>query len=152
MRYLKLCVLATVIFATSSIAQVFKQDATQISNVNNLFTFRVLVDSVGSTTTNSFTLAPYDAESFVTYPVSYGKMITSAGMPRVSVYVDGSYGFSTWATVDTLFTSDSLTTFASGTFDLSNKHFPYYRLRVIGTAGNRKDAVLNLVLYKPKKQ
>ena len=109
-------------------------------------TIHANVDSLTTYTSGPFGLSGYDAESFYTYPLAYGKKLASAGTPKISAYIDGSYGFSTWTVVDTILTTDSVTTFASGTLDLNNKHFPQYRVRIIGATGNRRDSQVDLVL------
>lgn len=139
------------IFCGVSFSQIVKSEASKINNDNNIFTFKVMVDSLNTYTTSAFTLSHFDAESFVTYPLSYGKLLSSTGLPKVSVYIDGSYGFATWGVVDTIMTTDSIKTYKIGTLDLNNNHCPWYRLRVVGTTGNRRNTNLDIVLYAPKK-
>lgn len=115
-----------------------------------LMTFHAAIDSVDTLTSSSFGLYEFDAGSLVDHPLSYGRLISSAGTPRVSVFLDGSFGLNTWVAADTLMTTDSVKTFGTGVIELYKK-YPKYRLRILGTAGNRSDTELDLIIYASKR-
>lgn len=118
-----------------------------------LYNFQVRVDSLGTYTTSPFSLGGLDKESFVTYPVHYAKTITGPYKPRVSCVVQGAMSTTTgYTAVDTVALADSTKTLATGTLDLNDKKFPFYRLYIYGATGNRKDttSLYSIDLYIPK--
>jgi len=134
-------------------AQAQTKITTNNIGTSQVVSFEMIVDSLSTLTTNPFTLSSFDGESFYTYPLSYGYILTSvAGLPRVSMFIQGSFDGSTnWTNADTLATSDSTETFRKLSFDLNNAKYPYYRISVTGTAGNRRDTDLKFWLYAYRK-
>jgi hypothetical protein len=151
----KFLLMLTMILMLASIssapAQVMPKTLSAPSVNTPLLVYHFSIDSLSSDSSAAFSLAPYDAESFYTYPLSYAKQLSSAGTPKVTLLLQGYYGFGTWGTIDTIFTADSVTTLSFGTIDLNNKHCPWYRLKGNGTTGNRRDTKLDFGIYASKR-
>jgi len=120
-----------------------------VENSGQLTAFELTADTTGSDTSYAFTLSGYDLESFSTYPIIVGKLQTSAsGKPRLTTYIYGTFNGSDLVLVDTVgIISDSLETMQWYSIDLNNKHYPYYKLRVVGESGNLSDVTTKLWVY-----
>lgn len=121
--------------------------------------FTCIVDSVDTLTSETFSLARYDgyavhADSatglgqWIRPEVPAGWLATSsAGTPKVTAYVQGSYDESNWFNVDTVATDLTAETLQKGTLQLLRYLVPYYRVVVYGVATNNPDTVFDLRLY-----
>lgn len=115
------------------------------------------VDSTGLTastvTSQWFSASKYLGNSFYTYPVQYTKLVKSTkGKPRITTTIEGSNDQTNVAVVDTMgILADSIETYQSGTLNLNNKKYWYYRIKHTGTSGNRADATagIDLIFIKP---
>ena len=114
--------------------------------------FVASVDSLSDYTSKAFYLDDYDAESFFSYPLSYGVILSSAGTPHVFLYIQGTIGDGNWFTVDTVAANDSIKTYATGTLDLNNKKCFAYRVYADGITGNRLDTQLTFSLFVYRKE
>lgn len=117
------------------------------------------VDSLNTVRSNWFAVPEYLSHSLSTYPVNYTKIQNSASAkPYITVMIEGSNDQVNVAVVDTIGGSlDSLETLYSGTANLNEKKFWYYRIVYKGesksaTLKNRKDATLrtDLLFIRPK--
>ena len=87
-----------------------------------------------------------------TIALAYFKRLNSVkGVPKVTVILQCDYGNGNWQTSDTLFKADSIETVIMGTKTIS-KIAPKYRVYIVGTAGNRRDTMLDLVLYSERRK
>lgn len=108
-----------------------------------------LTDSIASA---SFTLSEYDAESFSTYPIAYGRKVVSAdSTPQVFARILGTYGDGTWFVVDTIAANDSVAAYSTGTLDLNNKKCAAYKISLKGLTGNPDDPVWTFSVYAYRK-
>jgi len=141
-----LILLIAPIFAASSWTTNAVQD--RLTN-GTLIRFSAALDSVDTLYSNGFSLAKYDKDSFTTYPIAYGKILSSAsGKPRVTTKVQGTYDNTNWFDVATIgITADSLETYGKGTTDFGNVKCLKYRIVYYGTTGNRSDTTVQLILY-----
>lgn len=111
------------------------------------------VDSVTTVTSKWFGVKSYLVNSFNDYPIQYARKLNSVkGLPKVTTTIEGSNDQTNVAIVDTLGgVSDSIETYTSGTLNLNNKKFWYYRIKQTGQSGNRADvtARVDLLFIKP---
>jgi hypothetical protein len=113
------------------------------------------IDSTATVYSDWFSIAGYDAESFATYPMHWGRLLTSVkGKPRILWVVEGSYdGGTTAFTIDTLsVNADSTETYGVGTMNFNSKKAPLIRYKITGTAGNRSDTYAKGEAYIPRKR
>ncbi len=147
---------ALLLFASVSFAQVkVYTDGDSRNNAESFYVSSVAVDTNATVYSKWFSAQSYLGNSFYTYPVTYDKIQTSTlGKPYITVTLQGSNDLSNIVTIDTIGTvSDSLETLYTGTTDLNNKKFLFYRLKFVGEEGNRSDAVINrldLLFTRPK--
>ncbi|MCA0388483.1 MAG: hypothetical protein LCH52_08310 [Bacteroidetes bacterium] len=106
------------------------------------YKFSGKVDSLSTIYSKTFPLM-VSADSI---KLNVGRKLTSAGTPKVSIVLQGSLDNTNWDSLLTFYTSDSLKTYSSkktGTTSI----YPNYRLKMYGTAGNRKDVTFEFYLY-----
>lgn len=154
MKRIALLLFLLVTVAVSLTAQ-FSTDREVYATEGNgvVYKFVATVKSQDSIASKSFTLSEYDAESFATYPIAYGKKIVSAdSATRVFARILGTYGDGEWFVVDTLAAYagaafDSIATYNTGTLDLNNKKCAAYKISLKGLTGNPDDAVWTFSAY-----
>jgi hypothetical protein len=154
--FLLLSALFLVILMTGVTLAQEKVDIDKASN-QTLVSLAADVDSTGLTastvTSEWFPVQNYIGNNFNTYPVSYTKLIKSAaGHPHVTTTIEGSNDQENVAIVDSVGgVSDSVETLQSGTLNLNNKKYWYYRIKHKGEAGNRADVTskVDLLFTKP---
>ena len=90
----------------------------------------VLLDSLQTYNSKHFSLNKYDNESYYTYPPQFARLLTSsAGTPKVTAIVQGTYDQSNYTNVDTLMNANSTETFTRGSFNINDWKFPLYRIQ-----------------------
>ncbi|MCA0387931.1 MAG: hypothetical protein LCH52_05495 [Bacteroidetes bacterium] len=145
---MKRILIFTLLFFIPTIALVNAQTM-KVENITGgrLITVTASVDSTDTLSTKAFGLGNFQNYDWDTYPFSFSYLLASAsGKPYIRTKVEGSYDNSTWFIVDTLF-ADSAETFTKSTANLNKGKYPYYRFKIIGYTGNRKDATLKLWFY-----
>ena len=128
------------------------------------------VDSTASVYSEWFTLNGWDAQSdrvlqtddstalastYTPVPL-YGtyKLGSAAAKPRITWIVQGSNDVddaSTYQTISTVCTADSVETLQSSAISITTPR-AYYRFKITGTAGNRRDTYAKGEWYLPKKR
>jgi hypothetical protein len=112
-----------------------------------------IVGAVDSLTTY-FTDPPAHFNGFIndsTISLAYAKKDSSVkGKPKITVIAQVDYGNGLWFNTDTMFVADSLETAVSGAKTIT-KIGQQYRFLIIGSAGNRRDAQIDLVFYCKKR-
>lgn len=106
------------------------------------YKFSGKVDSLSTIYSKTFPLM-VSADSI---KLNVGRKLASAGTPKVSIVLQGSLDNTNWDSLLTFYTSDSLKTYSSkksGTTSI----YPNYRLKMYGTAGNRRDVTFEFYLY-----
>jgi hypothetical protein len=113
------------------------------------------IDSTATVSSDWFTMADYDDQSFVTYPPTIAILQTSTtAKPHVTTTIEASFNAEDVALIlDTLETvADSAETLQITTLTtFSSYKFPYYRIKSVGEAGNRADVYKEVWIYIAKK-
>jgi hypothetical protein len=121
------------------------------SNYNEIIRFTCTVDSLDTLTSSAFQLGKYDHLSWTSLPFSLTYQATStAGTPKLTIYVQGSMDGTTYAAVDTICTDYVAETLTKTTLDLNNIKYAYYKIIVYGVALNNSDTAfdMRLLLYQ----
>lgn len=154
-----------VLFLAALLMMVFIEPQAQNTTVKQergdnsvLLSFSTNVDSLTTVTSKWFSIADLLSHSLYTYPISYTKIQSSVlDKPHITTTIEGSNDQVNVAVVDTIGTvGDSLETLYSGTIDLNNKKFWYYRIKHTGTGtgvfANKRDAIIrtDLIPIRPK--
>lgn len=120
-------------------------------------------DSLATLFTHPFSFGGFqaDTDSSAPYPFRYIHLFKStAGLPRISVFLQGgpsASDTSNFVNIVTLDTGDSVETLSNSTIAITQAlKYPYYRLKVVGYAGayqpyNRSDATAKIWLYAYRK-
>jgi hypothetical protein len=121
-----------------------------------IVSFAGTVDSVLTDTSNTFTFAGYQGESFYDVPIQYTKLLTAAhGKPYCKIIFQGLVDSTNWTNIDTLGTVDSLETVQRGTLDFNNLKSKKYRMIVAavqnGATTPSNDFLLSLYLFLPRR-
>lgn len=69
------------------------------------------------------------------------------GSVKLTIYIDGSLDGTNWHRVDTLATNYATETPSTGTVNLNNGKFHYYRIYILGVATNGSDTTFDLRLF-----
>ncbi len=107
------------------------------------------VDSLYTYATNELTFTSFNTDTTLIY--EYSKVLTSAGMPKVTVYLQASYKDGNWFTIDSLTSRDSIKTYNRASKRVTTIA-PTYRLYVVGNTGNRRDTQLEITLFAYKRK
>lgn len=111
------------------------------------------IDSLNTYITDPFAITSFKSDTSLI--VGYSKILTSAGIPRVTVYLQADMGDNNWFTFDSLTYKDSVKTYNRAEKTIYTIA-PSYRFYIVGhaTAGtspiykaNRRDTRISLVLY-----
>ncbi|MFA6470128.1 MAG: hypothetical protein WCW35_14630 [Bacteroidota bacterium] len=115
------------------------------------------VDSVqAADTSNTFTFAGYQGESWYVNPIQYVKKLNAtSGKPYCEIIFQGLIDSTNWTSIDTLGTVDSIETVQRGTLDFNNWKCKTYRMIVTPTVNGAltvsNDFDFSLYLFLPRK-
>lgn len=111
--------------------------------------FTAAIDSIDADSSRAFSLQKWDGPySWATFPFRAQRNFNSAAAGvEITTFIDGSFDNIAWSACDTLGTEVSTEGKTIVEFDLNNKRFPYYRMRVVGSTPNRRDATADWIIY-----
>lgn len=154
-HFLTLAVALLVAFASSVQAQNgdgdFTTDAVpSLVPSGELLTFVCPLDSVDLDTSKAFSLGRYDYGIRAGQSISVERVITSAGTPKITTYIDKSFDKTNWLACDTIGTDVTSKTRTVIQVDLNAStagSAPWYRMRAIGVATNTHDSIIYYKFY-----
>lgn len=118
--------------------------------------FAGTIDSTTVDTSNVFTFAGYQGESWYVNPIQYTKKLNAVyGKPYCKIIFQGLVDSSNWTNIDTLGTVDSLETVQRGTIDFNNLKCRQYRMILTATTNGAStpsnDFDFSLWLFLPRR-
>ncbi len=149
-RYLLFIMILVTLLATTSFAQrPISVDKKFNTDDYELYHIITPVDSLTTYATNELTLTSFNSDTSLIF--TYSKVLTSAGTPKVTAYLQAAYKDGNWFTLDSLTSKDSIKTYNRGSKTVYTIA-PTYRFYVIGAAGNRRDTWLELTVFSYKRK
>lgn len=114
-----------------------------------VITFACSVDSIDTLTSRTFSMTEFDGmadSTFSEVPMAY-KVSSSAGTPKVTVYIQGSYDDENYFSIDTIATDQTAETLQKGFVDVFKYIVPYHQVVIEGIETSRADTEFKMWLY-----